>query len=183
MPDTDRQHLDIWNVQTGHRHHSPRSDVSEDTLDRLRPLVQQAVDRGGVQLWNLFPGLGEEKVVLRRGEAGIRTEDDLQGFNLSHYTPGVAVAGRGEGGGSRTAGHVNRPLSTFFVGLTDKTAAAFLAQLPEFVFDDREGRPNLTAPWLVSWLRQPTFAEAMWLAHAERCIAWAWILGAYETGE
>ena len=130
---------------------------------------------GGAQLYlpefeNPFEERGrEESLFLRWKEEPPRLKE-VRKFELDHYTSGVVVAGRG----SRVAGGVRRPLSTFFVGLTDEAATGFLAQLPEFIFGG-ESPPNLTAPWLVSWHRQPTLGETMWLAHTERCVAWCWI--------
>ena len=176
-----------WNVQTGHRHRSPRSEVSDATLDELRPLVQRVCQRRG-SVPPLPSGLlpGQESF---KGESlaliDVRGGNDWRQFELSRVSPGVKVAGRGE----RWAGGQSRPLSTFYVGRSDGKAVASLqlppspTKVPTVIGIDFSlgpvtedlGSHDLVAPWLVSWHRQPTLAETMWLANAERCIAWCWI--------
>ena len=183
-------YLDIWNVQTGHRHRSPRSEVSDATLEELRPLVQRVCQMSSSELLpspsGLLPGqesnndsVGECLFTERRGG------NDWRQFELSRVSPGVKVAGRGE----RWAGGQWRPLSTFYVGRSDGKAVASLqlppshTKVPSVIGIDFDlgpvtedlGSHDLVAPWLVSWHRQPNLAETMWLADAERCIAWCWI--------
>ena len=83
----------------------------------------------------------------------------------------------------------SRPLSTFYVGRSDGKAVASLQlppppmEVPTVIGIDADfgpvtedlGTHDLVAPWLVSLHRQPTLAETMSLADAERCIAWCWI--------
>ena len=180
-------YLDIWNVQTGYRHRSPRSGVSDATLDELRPLVQRVCQRRGSVPplpSGLLPGqesFKDESVAL----IDVRGGNDWRQFELSRVSPGVKVAGRGK----RWVGGQWRPLSTFYVGRSDGKAVASL-QLPpppmkeptvigvEIDFGpvtEDLGRHDLVAPWLGSLHRQPTLAETMSLADAERCIAWCWI--------
>ena len=153
-------------TSTGHTRRSPRSEVADDTLAIVRPILRAAL-RGRAAI----PGVpdGYSITAASEGDSLIAT------VWHDHEWPPSATVGREQDHAPRIATDPYAPLVTIGVARSDADALALWAQLRTHG-DVALDRPP-PAAWCAAVIHQ-TIAlypdAAHWLGDFERCLAWAW---------
>lgn len=144
-------------LHTGHNRRSPRSEVSDETMARMAPLMQR-VDVGEICTLT-------DDYEIRRLDA------DADGRHTRQWA--VARAGQST-------------FVVMALAMKSRPGAALWRHL-QATLDDLAIDAMPTAPWLaVYWDLQLSMYNAgalHWLGDAERCIAWAWIESVYTDGQ
>ena len=138
-------------LNTGHSRQSPRSEVAEHVIDRMRPLCEPGChDLPMGDGWQLQTTPGESGGLL---------------FTVQHYDEPVVMCC--VAGNEVAAAEMWPVLESFYLDLTDRvphSAAGW--QAPK--------QPGST-PWLAIVLVSLTKSDVDSLRDFERCLAWAWL--------
>jgi hypothetical protein len=140
-----------YTLNTGHTRHSPRSEVRDDVIAALRPLLAEDGRK---------PLLSLEGYVLQTTRGG-------SGLLCSIWRGAEALAVFGVCATKDAAEGLWNALEQGYLAVTEQ---------PGFRSADFEApRQPEAVPWCAAAVFAPTVSEAFWIGDLERCIAWTWI--------